>query len=169
MITERVSLRDYQRSLSARLAQRQSLHTVSRLGVRAAGNDWLVDLADASEVIPVPTLVAVPLTQPWFAGVANVRGNLYCVVDLSAFLGTERSDGDSQSRLLLVADKYRINCGLLVQGVLGLYRDEELTPIAVASESPWVSAHYTDGHGSQWKHLDMNQLVTHPDFLQVGL
>jgi len=169
MITERTSLRDYQRGLAARLAQQNSGQTVSRLGARAAGRDWLVDLADASEVIPVPRIAAVPLTQPWFAGVANIRGNLYSVIDFSVFLGEAPGAGDSASRLLLVADKYRINCALLVQAVLGLYREEELTRIEVASETPWVSARYTDARGSQWQHLDMNRLVTHQDFLQVGL
>jgi twitching motility protein PilI len=30
-----------------------------------------------------------PLTQPWFLGLANIRGNLYSVVDLAGFLGRE--------------------------------------------------------------------------------
>jgi twitching motility protein PilI len=169
MITERTSLRDYQRSLAARLAEQASRQTVSKLGVRAAGTDWLVDLADTSEVVPVPPITVVPLTQPWFAGIANVRGNLYSVVNFSAFLGEAHSAVDSASRLLLVADEYRINCALLVQAVLGLYREEELTVVEVASETSWVSARYTDLRGSNWKQLDMNRLVTHQDFLQVGL
>ena len=38
-------------------------------------------------MIPVPPITPVPLTRPWFRGVANVRGNLYSVVDFAAFVG----------------------------------------------------------------------------------
>ena len=51
------------------------------------GDNWFVALHQVSEVIPVPPTVPVPLTQPWFRGVANVRGNLYSMVDFSAFQG----------------------------------------------------------------------------------
>ena len=37
----------------------------------------------------MPATVPVPLTHSWFRGVANVRGNLYSVVDFSAFQGGE--------------------------------------------------------------------------------
>ena len=40
-----------------------------------------------SEVVPSPSILALPLTRTWFCGLSNVRGNLYSVVDLRAFLG----------------------------------------------------------------------------------
>ncbi len=80
-------LRDYQRELAERLRGGEGGRTSSKLGMQVGRESWLVDLADAGEVIPVPPITPVPLTRPWFRGVTNIRGNLYSVVDFPAFLG----------------------------------------------------------------------------------
>src|SRR6185295_14620547 len=89
----RLSLRDYQRELAERLRQADSARSASKLGVQVGAQSWLVDLVEAGEVLPVPPITAVPLTRAWFRGVANVRGNLYSVVDFAAFLGAGVSAG----------------------------------------------------------------------------
>ena len=63
----------------------ESTATQSLLAFESGGERWLVDLADAGEVLPVPPLSDVPLTQPWFLGIANIRGTLFSVTDLAAF------------------------------------------------------------------------------------
>ena len=70
----RISLRDYQRELAARLQTAASRQAASKLGLQAGAEAWLVDLAEAGEVVPVPPVTPVPLAQPWFRGVANIRG-----------------------------------------------------------------------------------------------
>ena len=45
---------------------------------------WILALADAVEVLPVPKLTRAPLSKSSYAGLANVRGNLYSVVDFAA-------------------------------------------------------------------------------------
>ena len=42
--------------------------------------------------------MAVPHTQPWFAGVANLRGGLHGVVDLALFLGLRDAARRSRPR-----------------------------------------------------------------------
>ena len=61
----------------------------------------------------------VPLSQPWFAGVANVRGNLYSVADFSAFCGGEPVSVSAEKRLVLAHPKFMVNSGLLVSRLLG--------------------------------------------------
>lgn len=168
MSTAKTSLREYQRNLSARLANQESRQTISKLGIRAGGSCWLVDLADAGEVIPVPAMLPVPLMRPWLRGVANVRGVLYCVIDFSAFIGRETAPADQRSRLLLIGDRYRVNAGLLVEAVLGLYRDEDFVN-GPGSTAKWCKADYKDRQGTVWKQLDMSALAAHPEFLQVGI
>src|SRR5205085_2695851 len=76
----------------------------SRLGLACAGTQWLIRLADAGEVIALPSVATVPLTQPWYLGIANIRGNLYSVIDFAGFLGSPASAAPSvsgQSRLVL--------------------------------------------------------------------
>ena len=114
------SLRDYQRTLSARLVNPDAAQSASKLGIQVGATRWLVDLADTAEVIPAPALAQVPLTRNWFLGVTSVRGNLYSVVDFRGFTEGVATVPGEHSRLLLLADKYRIYSGLLVDRILGL-------------------------------------------------
>src|SRR5574340_801571 len=160
----KASLHEYQRNLSARLANLEAGRAASRLGLQVGVDRWLVDLADAGEVIPVPPITAVPLTHAWFAGVANIRGNLYSVIDFPAFLGGTPAAATDQARLLLIGEKYRMSSVLLIDRVLGLYRDEQLQPDNDAIPLPWTAAQYIDKQNNRWKQLNVRELVAHSDF-----
>jgi twitching motility protein PilI len=168
-MAERVSLRDYQRDLVARLRASGGGQTTSKLAVQVGEEGWLVDLVEAGEVIPVPAITAVSQTKPWFKGVANVRGNLYSVVDFPAFLGGSGVKLTEQSRLLLIADRYRIGAALLVDASLGLRNPQSWQPREAEQERPaWLRAQYEDERGAAWKELDVAGLVRDADFLMVG-
>jgi len=164
----RISLRDYQRDLAERLRKAGAGRSLSKLGLQVGDEAWLVDLADAGEVLPVPPITPVPLTRPWFRGVANIRGNLYSVVDFPAFLGQSPVAASEQSRLLLLGERFRLGAALLVDRSLGLRNPGQLEP-AGAPPAPWTRGQYADADGRQWKELDLPQLVGHPDFLAVGI
>lgn len=168
-MAEKTSLREYQRNLLSRLVDLKTDQAASRLGLQVGDGRWLVDLTDAGEVIPVPPITAVPLTHTWFAGVANIRGNLYSVIDFPAFLGNTPVTITDRARLLLIGERHRMNSGLLIDGVLGLYRDEQLQSDNDATPSPWTAAQYMDRQHNTWKQLNVRELAAHPDFLQVGI
>jgi twitching motility protein PilI len=87
-MSKRVSLKQFQQDLSDRLQIATSQSSAnSRLAVRIAEQNWLVDLSHISEVITPSAIALVPLTQPWFLGVTNIRGKLFSVVDLANFKG----------------------------------------------------------------------------------
>jgi twitching motility protein PilI len=168
-MAERTSLRDYQRELAERLRGGEGGRATSKLAVRVGHDNWLVDLADASEVIPVPPVTTVPLTLPWFKGMTNIRGNLYSVVDFSAFLGGAPTSITDQSRLLLIGERFRTGAALLVDRSLGLRNPAQLRQRpSGGAHKPWVKAEYTDEDGGGWKELDLSQLVRHPEFLGVA-
>ena len=164
----RISLRDYQRDLAERLRKAGAGRSLSKLGLQVGDEAWLVDLADAGEVLPVPPITPVPLTRPWFRGVANIRGNLYSVVDFPAFLGQSPVVASEQSRLLLLGERFRLGAALLVDRSLGLRDPGQLEP-AEAQPAAWTRGQYADADGRQWKELNLQQLVQHPDFLAVGI
>ncbi len=83
----RSSLREFQERLARRLAEAAGAERRGLLGFQCGGHNWLIELAEAGEILPPPPLSAVPLTRPWFRGLANVRGSLYGVVDFAAFNG----------------------------------------------------------------------------------
>ena len=168
-MAEKTSLRDYQRELAQRLGGAERGGTASKLGVQVGDENWLVDLADAGEVIPVPPITPVPLTRSWFKGVTNIRGNLYSVVDFPGFLGGAAVALGDQARLLLIGERFHMSSALLVDRSLGLRNTEHLQ-LRGRGEigSSWLRAEYTDAEGGLWKELDVPQLLQHPDFLGVA-
>ena len=165
----KISLRDYQRDLSARLQSAGAGRAASKLGLQVGAERWLVDLTDAGEVIPVPAITPVPLTRPWFKGVASIRGNLVSVVDFGAFLGVGAASTGEQARLLLFHDRFRMGSALLVDRALGLRHPEQLQarPDAPA-RAPWIKAEYDDVQGGRWRELDLQFLAQDAEFLAVG-
>jgi twitching motility protein PilI len=164
----RTSLRDYQRELAERLKSAEAGRFSSKLGLQVGFESRLVDQQEASEMIPVPAITPVPLTKPWFRGVANIRGNLFTVVDFPAFVGGQPCTQNEQTRLLLVGERFRMSAALLVERSLGLRNPDQLKKLA-GDPGPWARAAYEDHEGRQWKELDLPQLVQHPDFLSVSI
>ncbi|MDP1592648.1 MAG: chemotaxis protein CheW [Gallionella sp.] len=136
---------------------------LSLLGVQVSGQNYLIEMPDISEVLPLLPLTHVPLTKPWFNGIANVRGTLYCVADLAGFLGKGKASGVASNRLLLVANRYDINAALLVDRVFGL-RDTGNWRCDAAQPDC-----YFDEHDTAWHLLNVTALLKQPDFLQIGL
>jgi twitching motility protein PilI len=168
-VAERLSLKDYQRALAERLREAGAGRMASKLGVQLGTESWLVDLGDAGEVIPVPPVTPVPLTRPWLRGIANVRGNLYSVIDFPAFLGVGAVAVGENSRLLLLGERFRTAAALLIDRSLGLRNPEQLKPRPAAGEAPaWLRGEFDDAEGKAWKELDVPQLVRHADFLSVS-
>lgn len=164
------SLREFQQRLTQRLSEASSVSTASaRLGVKAGSRHWLLRLDDAGEVLSVPEIASVPLTCPWFLGLANIRGNLAGVVDFAAFMGESQVLRTPESRLVLIAERYGAQSGLLVSRVAGLRSLEQFQQGTGGGERPWVGANYLDRDGSIWHELNIDALVAHDDFLRVGV
>jgi twitching motility protein PilI len=169
-MAKRISLREFQESLAQRLASAQRGEArQALLGVESGNDLWLLDLSDSGEVLPVPPLTTVPLTKPWFAGIANVRGMLYSIVDFSAFRGGEPTRRNADTRLLLVGARHGINSALLMDRTLGLKNIDDLEPVAVEGDRPgWAGIRRQDAQGRQWTLLKLRALLADPAFLDVG-
>lgn len=164
-MSKRHNLREFQQRLLDRLQDKEATAArVSMLGVQIAGQRWLVDMADISEVLPLPRLSKVPFTKHWFRGVINVRGNLYGVIDMAAYPQGSLISGVSANRVLLVADRYAFNVALLVERVLGL-RDVRNWQ---KSEREGLTE-FQDGQGASWRKLEVSGLFGQVEFLQVGV
>lgn len=185
-MSKRLNLREFQQNLIDRLQVKDlSAARVDTLGVQIAGQNWLVDMVDISEVLPLPPLTAVPFTRPWFRGVANVRGNLYGVVDMAGYehssaalrpsagsgnsgqaasTGSGQASGDANNRVLLVADRFAFNVALLVDRVLGLRDARTWSQSEVDGQ-----IEYRDEQGATWRKLDVRGLLEQAEFLQIGV
>lgn len=170
-MTKRTSLREFQEGLAARLADvHRGAPTRALLGVESGNSHWLMDLVDSGEVVPLTQLSPVPLTQPWFAGVANVRGALYGVVDFSAFRGGAPTPHNADARLLLIGARHGINSALLVNRTLGLKSLDDMGIEPAPDDGPaWIGESCIDSAGRQWLRLRITTLLEDPAFLDVGL
>ncbi len=119
-MAKQISLREFQQGLAQRLREAETeAEPTSRLGVQAGSRNWLLKLDDAGEMLPLPEFSSVPLTKPWYLGLANIRGVLASIVDFAAFMGGEQTVRTPDCRLLLVAERFHSFSGLLISRMLG--------------------------------------------------
>jgi len=167
----RMDLRTFQRELASRLAAKTAAQVESsRLGLACGGEQWLIRLADAGEVITMPSVADVPLTKPWFRGLANIRGNLFSVIDFAGFLGRGNVPSAAHNRLVLFGPRAgELRVGIVVGRVLGLRNLAELAPAAADPAAPaWYAQRWIDASGGAWQEIDLARLARDPAFLQVG-
>jgi twitching motility protein PilI len=169
-MARRTGLREFQLSVAERIRTAGSRTSISsKLGFQVGADNWFVALHQVNEVIPVPTVVPVPLTQSWFRGVANIRGNLYSMLDFSAFQGGDPIGAGMERRVILISDRLVGSAGILVSRMLGLRNPEQFNAAQRPADAPlWVSGVFTDAGGSRWLELDLPALVREPRFLEVG-
>jgi twitching motility protein PilI len=164
------SLREFQAHLANRLAGIGDQRAAGLLGFLSGGDHWLVGLPDSGEIVPLPPLTGVPLTKPWFAGIANIRGNLHAVTDFSAFRHKEATPRNAGSRLLLIGTRHDNNAALLVTRILGLRNIDDLTELDDGPEAPpWASGAYADREGRRWWMLDVTRLFSDEAFMDIGV
>jgi len=136
------------------------------------GNIQLVAAVDeVKEILPLPHITSVPGAKRWVKGVANIRGTLLPVMDLSGFLQGQVSVPGRRSRILVVRHK-GISAGLLVDEVLGLkhFLEEEFNTDAGDVEvalQRFVRGAYRQ-EGDVWPVFSMGALVESSDFMQVA-
>jgi twitching motility protein PilI len=186
---ERLNPREFERHLSERLlAARQPRNDEQALLEIESGADdlpggrhWLVDAIQAGEIAPLPPLLPVPLTRAWFAGVANIRGTLYSVVDFAAWRGGAPTPRTAQTRLLLIGGGDGNHHALLVERALGLRTPDQLHTVSAESESgqtlraldvnaAWRSTVLVAADDSaRWTRLDIPMLLAMPGYLDIAL
>ncbi len=169
-MTKKIRLHEFQSYLASRLAGTADRSAAGLLGLQAGSDYWLLDLADSGEIVPLSPLTDVPLTKPWFAGIANIRGNLYSGVDLSAFLGKEATPQNGSSRLLLIGTRHGSNAARLVTRMIGLRNAEALNTEAPDLQAPpWAQQAYSDNEGRRWRKLKVRELLADDAFMDIGV
>ncbi len=175
-MANREALRELQTRLAHRLqAARAEGVQASWLAVEAAGARYLFPLAQSGEIFPFAHPQPVPYTQPWFLGVANLRGGLYGVVDLAGFASgrppAPRTEaGHAESRLVALNAALEVNCALLIDRLAGLRNLEAFASSSEPAEGspPWFGSGYTDAAGAHWQEINLQALSQQPQFLSIS-
>ena len=173
------TLREFQQAILLKLkeaAEQSGAVATSRLGVTVGSKNLLINLKDVIEVLPVPPLQSVPLTQPWFLGVANVRGNLYNITDLAQFSGMPPTPKSTHNRILLLRSEVTIQAALVVDAIIGLRNTEsmQLNPLINESEATdhealFSKRIYQDIDHNVWYELDIEALAQNKEFIQPSI
>ena len=158
----RTRLREYQEQLLERMqaAKGGGGAPIQQLGMQVGATRYLLDLLEAGEIVaPVP-LARVPLTLPWYLGLANVRGTLVGVIDLARYLGEDGAPAAGPSaRLVTFAPSLGFNCALLAERVYGLRQ---------AAGMQREGEVLRDADDNLWTPLSLAALVREERFLHVA-
>ena len=173
-MANREALRELQIRLASRLqaARSEGVSVSSWLAIESAGKFYLLPLGHAGEIFPRSVVQPVPYTQPWFLGVANLRGALVGVIDLAGLLGESQQRTEqamAETSLLSLNAALEVNAALLVDRLAGLRG----TDAFVSSEPPaedapvFFGTTYLDSSGTRWQELNLQALSQHPAFLSI--
>jgi twitching motility protein PilI len=166
------NLREFQESILLRLKEattKGGAVSTSRLGVTVGTKKLLINLTDVSEVLPVPPVQAVPLTQSWFLGVANVRGNLYNISDLAQLMGMPPTVKSASNRIVLINSDVTTQVALVIGSLVGLRSVEvmEKKSISKNNQDAFLTKHFfEDNDKNEWFELDVGSLVKDKVFIQ---
>ncbi len=174
-MANRQALRELQSRLADRLqiARTQGV-APSWLAVEAGGRNYLFPMAQAGEIFPFGVPQAVPYTQMWFLGVANLRGGLFGVVDLAAYVtggvNTRQETVRKDSRLVALNAALEVNCALLIDRLAGLRNQDAFSDFAEkAPDSPvFFGNRYLDQDGASWQEINLQSLAQQAQFLTIG-
>lgn len=143
----------------------------SGIGFRIGDLRLVAPLAEVREILRPPPLTRVPGAKPWVKGIANVRGNLLPVVDLSDFLALPAAPWGRRSRVL-VAQRGDLTVGLVVSEVAGLrhfYRDTytpDVPPVAERLYSLLRGSYVADEDA--WPVFSLHALAESQQFREVA-
>jgi twitching motility protein PilI len=165
------NLREFQESILLKLKEATTKgHAIStsRLGVTVGSKKILINLTDVSEVLPMPPIQIVPLTQPWFLGVANVRGNLYNISDLAQFMGMSPTVKSASNRIVLINSDVTTQVAVMIGSLVGLRSVEAMRKKPPSKNKDTFLSKYSfeDDDKNVWYELDVGSLTKDKAFVQ---
>jgi len=142
------------------------------IGFTVAGKELLSNMGEVVEILDPPPFTVVPGAKPWVIGIANVRGGLLPLMDLTGFLTGSSMPNRSSGRVMVV-NHNGLLAGLLVEGVRGM---RHFSPNEQAYELPEISNNIKpyikqafQKDNDYWAVFSMHALVEDERFLHVSL
>lgn len=130
--------------------QADGINKWSGIAFQMQSQTFVVPLGEVSEVLYCPEFTPVPTSEPWLKGLANVRGQLLTVIDLSEYLFNKATKLTRQHKLLCLRyqDHY---VGLIVDQVLGLQHFNKISYLSSNTQIDGALDKYCFGYFKQKK------------------
>ncbi len=159
----------------ARLSGRQGGEDYDWRGMvfEIGGQRLVAPLGEVSEVLAMPEYTSLPLVQPWLLGIANVRGRLLPLTDLSTLLAIPSKLPLMSQRKVVVIDHSTLFSGLIVDQVFGIeqFTRQQYQAETMGNESPF--ARYTHGrfikNQQDWFIFMPSLLAQDPRYIDAAL
>ncbi len=153
-------------------AQEDVIELWNGIGFTLAGHKFVAAMGEVVEILPVPRFTQIPGVKNWMEGIANVRGRLLPIMDLTSFFGLNYKSRSTRDRRVLVIEKDDVFSGLIVDGVLGM----QYFPIdsfqTGGSDIPEQIQHFVSGYydrsQDRWNVFNTDGLIDNPNFLNVA-
>lgn len=110
------------RALARPLQAEEPADTLQLVLMTLGPERYGVDSRRAREVHPLADLAPVPGTPPFWAGIVNVRGTLYPVLDLHRYLELPEAGASEGTKKVLLVSGSSLTIGLLVDDAPGIRR-----------------------------------------------
>lgn len=131
----------------------------------------LAPMEQVGEILTIDNISRIPGAKDWVRGIANVRGNLLPILDLTGFVFGKVGKMTRRSRALVIQHK-DVAAGLVVDEVLGMrhFLDEEFSEDVKQLDQTIVQ--FLVGsfrqRGEVWGVFDIHRLMERPEFMQVA-
>jgi twitching motility protein PilI len=165
-------LRDFSAQLAARLqAAPGPAAEPARLAVRIGSLGYLLDMNSAGEIVAAPAVTPVPWTKSWFRGLANVRGRLVGIVDLSGLAGGKPITPEEAQQVVVFNENQKFNVGLLITRAFGLRNIKDLEALGPVRDParPWEARAFRDTDGTRLVEIDLQGLTSFEEFASIGI
>jgi purine-binding chemotaxis protein CheW len=115
-------LEERARALARPLPSEEKDATAEFVVLHLGSERYAVEIRSVRETLPLEGLAPIPGTPTFWAGVVNVRGTLYSVLDLRRYLGlAEEHRKNAPKRLVLVSGN-GLTVGFMVDDAPGVQR-----------------------------------------------
>ncbi|PTY38023.1 hypothetical protein BGP77_16335 [Saccharospirillum sp. MSK14-1] len=143
------------------------------IGFRLGEQSLVVAMSEVSEILQAPATTRLPNVQPWVLGVANVRGRLIPLVDLSRFFGFSEARHPRSGQPVLVMEQGEQTEGLLVDALDGVQHFDDAdfnpaTPDVDERLKPFIRGQYQRDQ-RHWALISLTALYADRRFQEVAL
>lgn len=154
--------------------QDEAVELWSGIGFLISGTHYVAEMGSVSEILHLPKYTAIPGVKSWVRGVANVRGRLLPVMDLSRFFDLPVGTAKSRDKRVLVVEHADALSGVIVDGVLGMQYfsadsfETKKTKNLPTSIKPFVKGSFQKAD-IEWNVFDTSALTSNEHFVDVAL
>ncbi|MGI9319238.1 MAG: chemotaxis protein CheW [bacterium] len=136
-----------------------------------AGMNIVFPFMGGYEILPEREIHHIPWAVDWIRGVTNVRGEIYTVVDFSAFLGLPPVVSIRRSTMFLLPD-LNVKSVLLLEDRVNLRNFPEFAAHTTQAKvpaglKPYLSVALSD-MGQDWLVVDVERLCQSQGFLSIA-